>query len=382
MKKKPYNNIVMYTIKNKSEFHNKKFINGLTHIIEEATKGITDSINKNFKLKNNFNIKIISGGRGKMVKYKKPQTISSVNSSASGNTLTNLKTVGEALGLGLVFKVPMSLAKITIQRVQGTVNQFLVFITGDVANKPWNELQPELKKTIATYGKIFDYIKKDKELLQIVRKLFEDVTNVAIDTMQVIKPTLTRSTKLVGKQIADIIGTGITTGMSVIWSVATRAIGAIPVVGALLAIPIVVLNTLNRKVIPAGTRIASRGLEQTALAVNAVNQTRKVIGNRVSSANESINKFGEKYDDIKKQINSISNSPESLLSSGMNAQRERLKKIQDTLKDDTSRTTGKLAPHIRDQYKRQSDRLTKKLNKSIPSVGGKKSKRKLNRRKR
>ena len=65
--------------------------------------------------------------------------------------------------------------------------------------------------------------------------------------------------------------------MSVIWSVATHAVGSIPVVGALLAIPIVVLNTLNRKVIPAGTRIASRGLEQTALAVNAVNQTRKVI---------------------------------------------------------------------------------------------------------
>ena len=374
----------MHTIKNKSEFHNKKFINGLTHIIEEATKGITDAINKNFKLKNNFNIKIISGGRGKMVKYKKPQTISSVSSvssPASGNSV-DLKTVGEALGLGVVFKVPMTLAKITIQRVQGTVNKFLVFITGDVANKPWNELQPELKKTIATYGKIFDYIKKDKELLQIVRKLFEDVTNVAIDTMQVIKPTLTRSSKLVGKQIADIIGTGITTGMSVIWSVATRAIGAIPVVGALLAIPIVVLNTLNRKVIPAGTRIASRGLEQTALAVNAVNQTRKVIGNRVSSANESINKFGEKYDDIKKHINSISTTPESLLSSGMNAQTQRLKKIEDTLKDDATRTTGKLAPHIRDQYKRQRDRLTNKLNKSIPSVGGKKSKRKLKRRKR
>tara|TARA_A100001388_G_C28769210_1_gene502770 strand:+ start:915 stop:2048 length:1134 start_codon:yes stop_codon:yes gene_type:complete len=377
VKKKPYDNIVMHTIKNKSEFHNKKFINGLTHIIEEATKGITDAINKNFKLKNNFNIKIISGGRG-----KKAQTISSVKSGVSGNSVTNLKTVGEALGLGVVFKVPMTLAKITIQRVQGTVNQFLVFISGDLANKPWNELQPELKKTIATYGKIFDYIKKDKELLQIVRKLFEDVTNVAIDTMQVVKPTLTRSTRLVGKQIADIIGTGITTGMSVIWSVATRAIGSIPVVGALLAIPIVVLNTLNRKVIPAGTRIASRGLEQTALAVNAVNQTRKVIGNRVSSANESINKFGEKYNNIKKNINSISSAPESLLSSGMNAQTQRLKKIQDTLKDDTSRTTGKLAPHIRDQYKRQSDRLTKKLSKSIPSVGGKKSKRKLNRRKR
>ena len=369
MKKKPYDNIVMHTIKNKSEFHNKKFINGLTHIIEEATKGITDAINKNLKLKNNFNIKIISGGRG-----KKPQS-----SSASGNSVTNLKTVGEALGLGVVFKVPMTLAKITIQRVQGTVNQFLLFITGDVANKPWNQLQPELKKTIATYGKIFDYIKKDKELLQIVRKLFEDVTNVAIDTMQVVKPSLTRSTRLVGKQIADIIGTGITTGMSVIWSVATRAIGAIPVVGAFLAIPIVVLNTLNRKVIPAGSRIAARGLEQTALAANAVNQTRKVIENRVSSANETINKFGEKYDDIKKHINTISTSPESLLSSGINAQTQRVKKIQDTLKDDTSRTIGKLAPYIRDQYKRQRDRLTKKLSNSIPSVGGKKSKRKSKR---
>ena len=373
MKKKPYDNIVMHIIKNKSEVHNKEFITGLTRIVEEAIKGIADAINKNFKLKDNFNIKIITGGSGNIVKYKKP--LPSSSSSSSSSSITNLKTVGDALGLGVLFKIPMTLAKITIRRVQGTVNQFLVFITGDVANKPFSELQPELKKTITTYGKIFDYIKKDKELLQIVRKLFEDVTNVAIETMQVVKPTLTRSTRLVGKQIGDIIGTGITTGMSVIWSVATRAIGAIPVVGALLAIPIVVLNTLNRKVIPAGTRIAARGLEQTALAVNAVNQTRKVIGNRLSSANKSINKFGEKYHDIKKHINNISRDPESLLSRDMTAQKDRLKKIQDTLKDDNIRTTGKLSPYIRDQYKRQKDRLTKKFGRSIASVGGKKSKR-------
>ncbi len=173
-------------------------------------------------------------------------------------------------------------------------------IFGDLANKPWAEVAPQITHIINEKKDFLDKMSRDPAVQEALKEWAEAYATIGIQMTEAIKPSLNMIIDEAMVTLSDAgtrAGTGvINTSMNVIEGV----IGEIPVAGGIIAIVLALSRGVNQAFVAAAPTLQF-GLEAAGTGYTTAN---KVIGivqdgkERLDSAAKSITALTDKFKNV------------------------------------------------------------------------------------
>jgi hypothetical protein len=293
---------------------NVLLINSIAKILSSMLYGVIDATNKYMAYNSN---------NGNNCQKTGQVSIGNVtNASATASATANVAYKGGApniiveenaeniigqepdssLAIGLVEKGASYLFK-TIGLMSDSVAPVLEnMIFGDLANKPWSEVAPNLNRIIKEKTEYLDKIAEDPELQQALREWAEAYTNAGIEVMDILQPSIERLIdegiimleKAGSKAVSGVINTGLNIGEA--------ALGEIPVAGGIIALIMAFIRGFNQAMLSAAP-LVKYGTESVGTVVQNVNDAWSVI-----------ERSKERLDAINEKISTLQAMPKQVMS--------------------------------------------------------------------
>ena len=277
-----------------------KIIGALLHGVAEATLKCMDYNNC---------IKPNSGIRGGSIKGANAIGANAIGANEIGSTgsiVTDLitDTGTMASDISNAFEgVDKSL--ITILKIIGLFTESIApiiekTIFGDLANKEWSEVAPQLIRILNDKRDYLNKISQDPILQQALKEWAEAYTIVGIQTIKALKPYIDQ---IIDEGLITLTDAGTKAGIGIVstgMNFVEAAVGEIPVAGGIIDMVIAIVRGLNSVMVTTAPMV-QYGIKTIDATYKTINNVNKII----QQGQETINRTSKKLQDITSGLKNV-----------------------------------------------------------------------------
>ena len=284
-KLKPYKYIVMVSIeKNKMKLNDNKMK------LNDNKMKLNDNLIRDLKLLNpttriaGLSILKISN---EIDKCYKNSTCLERNMQKGGETTGDITSMislgGEFIRNSEIIARTIIKAVIKITDTLVPVAQEAIF--GDLADKPWDEVAPELTSALQKDALLVKNMIKDPRVQEAIKEVAEAYAMVAIQMIDAVKPSISMMTDEVWESISEVAIKSAVGSINTVFNLTEAAVGEIPIFGGAIDIIISIIRGVNKAMLAA-----SPAIEFGASSVGTGYYTGKKLFNTARKGFETVNK--------------------------------------------------------------------------------------------
>ena len=256
---------------NKAENKSINIINSVSKILSSMLYGVVDATNAY----TNASSKPLKGGVGKedieVTISEQPESSLAINAVEKGTEYV----------MKAIATVADSFAPIVEE-----------MIFGDLANKSWAEVAPNINRIMKQKTENLDLIIQNPEFLEALRELTRAYTTVGIELMDILKPSLEQIIDEGISMLSDA-GTKAVSGLiNTGFNIGEAAIAEIPVAGGVIELIIAFIRGFNQAMIAAAP-VVQFGTESVGTAIKNANEAWSVVEQGKQKIDEASAKLQE-----------------------------------------------------------------------------------------
>lgn len=282
-KLKPYKYIIMVSIEknkmklndNKMKLNHKiirdlKLLNPTIRIAGLSILKISNEIDKCYKNKNSINSTCVERNM-----QKGGETTGDITSmiSLGGEFIRNSEIIARTI-IKAIIKITDTLVPVA---------QDAIF--GDLADKPWDEVAPELTSALQKDALLVKNMIKDPRVQEAIKEVAEAYAMVAIQMIDAVKPSISMMTDEVWESISEVAIKSAVGSINTVFNLTEAAVGEIPIFGGAIDIIISIIRGVNKAMLAA-----SPAIELGASSIGTGYYTGKKLFNTARKGFETVNK--------------------------------------------------------------------------------------------
>lgn len=165
-------------------------------------------------------------------------------------------------------------------------------IFGDLANKSWAEVAPNINRIMKQKTENLDLIIQNPEFLEALRELTRAYTTVGIELMDILKPSLEQIIDEGISMLSDAGTKGVSGLINTGFNIGEAAIAEIPVAGGIIELIIAFIRGFNQAMIAAAP-VVQFGTESVGTAIKNANEAWSVVEQGKQKIDEASAKLQE-----------------------------------------------------------------------------------------
>ena len=165
-------------------------------------------------------------------------------------------------------------------------------IFGDLANKSWTEVAPNINRIMKQKTENLDLIIQNPEFLEALRELTRAYTTVGIELMDILKPSLEQIIDEGISMLSDAGTKGVSGLINTGFNIGEAAIAEIPVAGGIIELIIAFIRGFNQAMIAAAP-VVQFGTETVGTAIKNANDAWSVVEQGKQKIDEASAKLQE-----------------------------------------------------------------------------------------
>jgi hypothetical protein len=186
-------------------------------------------------------------------------------------------------------------------------------VFGDLADKPWSEVAPKIKRIIDEKKEYLDKMSRDPEIQKALKEWAEAYATIGIQTTEAIRPSLDimidEALDALSKAGSRAATGAINTGMNI----TEAAIGEIPVAGGIISLIIALIRGVNQAFV-AASPVVQFGTE----AIGTTYKTTKKVINIVEEGKRKLDETTQKIQNLTDKFKNIGEISQTTLNNVQN----------------------------------------------------------------
>ena len=173
-------------------------------------------------------------------------------------------------------------------------------IFGDLANKEWSEVAPQLIRILNDKRDYLNKISQDPILQQALKEWAEAYTIVGIQTIKALKPYIDQ---IIDEGLITLTDAGTKAGIGIVstgMNFVEAAVGEIPVAGGIIDMVIAIVRGLNSVMVTTAPMV-QYGIKTIDATYKTINNVNKII----QQGQETINRTSKKLQDITSGLKNV-----------------------------------------------------------------------------
>lgn len=225
-----------------------------------------------------------------------------VSTRQRGGDITNDVTSTLSLGASVINNskfITETIIKSVVKITDSLIPVLQDAIFGDLADKPWNEVAPELTEYLKKDKELIQNILNDPELRAAMEELVQTYAGLAIEMIQLLQPEIDMMTEQLWETISETANKSAIGVVNTVFNTVEAAVGEIPVVGGGIDLIVAIVRGINHAMQAAAPAIqfgtttlgttystgkrlydtANKGIDQINNAKNKLNNTIERVSN-------------------------------------------------------------------------------------------------------
>ena len=141
--------------------------------------------------------------------------------------------------------ITLSIVKNTINVLDSFAPMLQQILLGDMADKPWEDVAPEIIKTLQKNSALMKHIMTDPEMQAVTKELFQTFAMIIIQILKVLQPQIDEITDQMWNSISEVASRSAVGFVNTVLNVIMSAIGEIPIAGGIVELIVSILRGIN-----------------------------------------------------------------------------------------------------------------------------------------
>lgn len=249
----------------------------------------------------------------KINKILKPQLKKNIQSALTharmkqkGGDDTSDVTSSLSLGAGVVNSskfITETIIKSVVKITDSLIPVLQDAIFGDLADRPWNEVAPELTEYLKKDKELIQNILNDPELRAAMEELVQTYAGLAIEMIQVLQPEFDMMTDQLWETISETANKSAIGVVNTVFNTVEAAIGEIPVVGGGIDLIVAIVRGINHAM-----QAAAPAIQFGTTTLGTTYSTGKRLYDTANKGIDQINNAKNKLNDTMERVSNIKNN--------------------------------------------------------------------------